>query len=176
MHKSIQDMLNDMVEREGGFVNHPNDRGGATKYGVTIGTLSKYLGKPATISDVKALDVETAKDIFSRSYFLAPGLDGLPSNIQPVAFDMSVLHGPRAAVRMIQEVLTLAGFPCDADGRIGPKTRMLAKTAGILMGDFLVNAIVERRVEFLNAIVEARPSQSVFINGWTRRANSFRMG
>lgn len=171
----VSEMAKHIVLIEGGYVDHPDDRGGATKYGVTQATLSDYLGRPATKEDVKNLTPETAVDIFLGRYYRAPGINGLPSRIQPVVFDMSVNHGPWNAVRMVQQVLNLAGFTCDVDGRIGPETRRKASEADKAMRGFLVNAICERRVEFYHAIVERRPSQKVFLRGWLRRADEFRV-
>jgi lysozyme family protein len=87
-----------IVAREGGFVNDPDDPGGATKHGVTIGTLRR-LGRDltgdgrVTVADIRALTPDHAVDIFLDSYFRQPGIDGLPGPLQPSVFDMQVNAG-----------------------------------------------------------------------------------
>ena len=89
---------------------------------------------------------------------------------------MAINHGPRNAIRMMQRTINLAGFgPVDADGAIGPQTRRAAEDAASAMGNYFQNAIVEERLKFYNRIVERRESQRVFLRGWTRRAESFRL-
>ena len=67
MH-DIEEMTAEIVRREGGFVNDPDDPGGATKYGVTIHTLRALRG-PATVADVQALTEAEAIVIFKSQYF-----------------------------------------------------------------------------------------------------------
>jgi lysozyme family protein len=69
MH-DIEEMTAEIVRREGGFVNDPDDPGGATKYGVTIHTLRALRGR-ATVDDVKASDEAEAIAIFQRPIFRA---------------------------------------------------------------------------------------------------------
>ncbi|HQY43353.1 MAG TPA: glycosyl hydrolase 108 family protein, partial [Paracoccaceae bacterium] len=81
--KSVTDIAREIVTREGGFVNDPDDPGGATKYGVTLGTL-KRLGIDLTndrrtdIADVKALTRDRAVQIFVEDYFIRKKLADLP--------------------------------------------------------------------------------------------------
>ncbi|MGR3467190.1 MAG: glycosyl hydrolase 108 family protein, partial [Shimia sp.] len=39
--QSVKDIAREIVAREGGYVNDPDDPGGATKFGVTIGTMRR---------------------------------------------------------------------------------------------------------------------------------------
>ena len=66
MAVSVQHIIKEIIRREGGYVNHPNDRGGPTKYGVTHKTLSRYLKREASIEDVKHMTEETAYEIYER--------------------------------------------------------------------------------------------------------------
>ena len=95
----IKAMIKEIVAKEGGYVNHPNDRGGATKYGVTQATLSSYLGKPASIQDVKELSLSLAEEIFYVRYYLQPRIDALPDKLELPVFEMSVNAGQRTALR-----------------------------------------------------------------------------
>ncbi|HLO78113.1 MAG TPA: glycosyl hydrolase 108 family protein, partial [Magnetospirillum sp.] len=105
----LDSMLNDILAREGGFVNNPADHGGATNYGITQATLSAWLGRSATIDDVRNLGADTAKAIYRRTYFIGPHLDQLPELIQPVMLDAAVNSGPGQAVKWLQTVLNANG-------------------------------------------------------------------
>ena len=52
---NVADLIDDILRREGGYVNHPADKGGPTNFGITQDTLSRYIGRQALISDVKNL-------------------------------------------------------------------------------------------------------------------------
>ena len=95
---AVKHIISEIIRREGGYVNHPNDRGGPTKFGVTQKTLSTYLGYSATIEDVKNMTIETAAEIYERSYYTQPRIDSIPEEIQPVVTDASVLYGPKRAI------------------------------------------------------------------------------
>jgi lysozyme family protein len=174
--KSIEELLNDVIKREGGYVNHPNDKGGPTKYGITQRTLSAYLGRAASIEDVKNLDIALAKEIYQRNYYFKPRINALPAMLQPIMFDMMVLHSPKVVWRILQEIINEAGFgPVDEDGVSGPQTFNAAETCAVEMGDYLINAIVDARIEFYKMRVEKDPSQKVFLKGWCNRAEHFRV-
>ncbi|MFO1173990.1 MAG: glycosyl hydrolase 108 family protein, partial [Paracoccaceae bacterium] len=89
--KSVTDIANEIVAREGGFVNDPADPGGATNHGVTLATLRR-LGIDVTgdgavdVADVKALSAEQAVGIFVEHYFRRPGLQNLPEAVQGPVF------------------------------------------------------------------------------------------
>lgn len=171
----IDKMIDDILRREGGFVDNPNDRGGPTKYGITIGTLSRYIGRAALRSEVENLSEDVARDIYERNYYIAPRIDRLPEQIQPFIFDCAVNHGPRQAIRFVQSVCNQAGYTpsLTVDGAMGPNTRKGAEWAEKEMGNIFLKALIEERRNFYYAIVEARPSQEIFLKGWLNRVNEF---
>jgi lysozyme family protein len=175
MDRSIDDLLDEVITREGGFVHHPADRGGPTKFGITQATLSAWLGRPATVDEVRSLDEEPAREIYVTRYLAGPRIDTLPPEIVSQLFDMAANHGPRRAVRILQEVLNLAGWGVDVDGVIGPQTRKAAFEAQAEMGPFLTNAIADQRTNFYRRLVAADPTQRVFLRGWLRRAEAFKV-
>lgn len=175
MADGVDALIDRLLKREGGFVDHPADRGGPTKYGITQKTLSAYLGRHATIDTVRRMTKGLAKEIYLRLYYVEPRVDSLTDSVREHIFDMAVNHGPRRAVRMLQGVLTASGFPCACDGFVGPQTRRLAEQAAKEMGPLLSNALVEAREEFYRSIVDRDPSQRVFLNGWLARADEFRV-
>ncbi len=174
MARAIEAMIDDVIRREGGFVDHPRDRGGPTKYGITQSTLGRHLGRPATASDVRALSREQAAEIYRTDYYLAPGIDRLPERIQAFVFDAAVNHGPARAICLLQQVCDAAGFgPLVVDGICGPKTQGAAAEADRVMGDWLLAALVEERRNFYLRIVERDPGQRVFLKGWLNRLAEF---
>lgn len=171
----IDTMIDDILRREGGFVDHPADRGGPTKYGITQQTLSRYIGRAALRREVEQLSEDVARDIYERDYLYAPRIDRLPAEIQPFTFDSAVNHGPRRAVKFVQSVCNQAGRqpPLAVDGAMGPNTRRGAEWAQAAMGPVFLQALIEERRNFYYLIVEARPSQEVFLNGWLNRIAEF---
>jgi lysozyme family protein len=173
--QSVNEMIDGILRREGGFVNHPADHGGATKFGITLNTLSHYLGKPVSASDVEGLDEDTARQIYQRNYFYGPKIDQLPPLIQPFIFDCAVNHGARRAIKFVQTVCNKEGYlpPLAEDGIMGAKTKTTAEKATEEMGDAFLKALLDERRRFYQAIVDQDPSQQVFLAGWMNRVNEF---
>lgn len=171
----LGETINDILRREGGYVNHPADRGGPTKYGVTQATLSRYLGWAATEQEVQNMDQEIARDIYERNYYYGPRIDKLPEAIQPFIFDCAVNHGPRRAIKFVQSVCNQAGFTpaLSIDGAMGPNTRKAAEQAYNRMGAIFLEALLEERRNFYRVIVDHNPSQKVFLEGWLNRVAEF---
>lgn len=172
--KSVDELIDDILRREGGYVDHPADRGGPTNYGITQKTLSRVLGRAATASEVAGLSRDMAREIYRRDFYLGPGIDTLPERIRPFVFDSAVNHGPRRAIRFVQDVCNDAGFgPLDVDGVMGPRTRSAAERADQAMGEVLLSALIEERLNFYDLIVANDPSQRAFLRGWRNRVAEF---
>lgn len=174
MPLSVEGMIDDVIRREGGFVDHPADRGGPTKFGITQATLSRHLGRPATAREVAGLSDDVAREIYRHHYYEAPQIDRLPPRIQPLVLDAAVNHGAPRAIRMVQRVCVAAGFgPLRIDGVVGPRTRRVADACERAMGDWLVAALVEERRNFYHGLVARDPGQRVFLDGWLNRIAAF---
>jgi hypothetical protein len=122
--RSVTDIADEIIAREGGFVDDPDDPGGATNFGVTIHTMRR-LGLDldrdgdVDVADVRRLTKRQARDIFVDHYFRRPGIARLPEALQPSVFDMYVNAGANA-VRILQRLLADFGQTVTADGVIGP--------------------------------------------------------
>jgi lysozyme family protein len=174
MSRSIEGMIDDVIRREGGYVDHPRDRGGPTNFGITQATLSRHLGCAASAEDVRRLSRAVAADIYRRDYYEAPRIDRLPARIQEFVFDAAVNHGPPRALRFVQQACNAAGFgPLAVDGKCGPRTRRAAAEADRVLGDRFLAALVGERRNFYLALVERDPGQGVFLNGWLNRLAEF---
>lgn len=155
-----------MIAREGGFVDHPADRGGPTKFGVTQATLAAWRGRPVTREQVRDLPVEDARAIYLDRYVRQPGYDRIEDErLREHVVDAAVLHGPARATRWLQEV---AGVK--ADGILGPVT---ARAVNRLPADVIGRRFAVHRIRFLGRLVTGDPSQAVFCAGWLNRATHF---
>ena len=161
---NVEHMVNDILRREGGYVNHPSDRGGATNFGITIKTLSGILWLRQQLRKTYKICLDdVAREIYLRNYYYAPGINRLPGAIQPFIFDCAVNHGPRRAIKFLQSVCNQAGYQprLSEDGAIGPNSLAGINWAQQEMGSVFLQALVEERRNFYYTIVEARPSQEV---------------
>ena len=171
----VDQMIDDILQREGGFTDHPSDRGGPTNFGITQRSLEAWRGHSVTVDDVRNMSVDEARKIYRAEYCTRPKIDQLPKSVQPLMFDMSINHGPATAIKLLQQVLNETGNTCAVDGGIGDETLACAKAAASALGDALENKLVDRRVAFYQSIVARDASQSVFLRGWLNRANEFRV-
>ena len=181
---SVTEIAAEIVAREGGFVNDPDDPGGATNHGVTIGTLRR-LGLDVNrdgridVADVRALTRDRAVEIYLDHYFKRPGLAALPEALQPSVFDMYVNAGGNA-VKILQRLLGDMGFPCDPDGAVGPQTIRAAALAFEAAPSHLVDAYGIARRNYYYALADKRPASRKFARrrdggkgGWITRAEEF---
>lgn len=171
----IDDLIDEVIGREGGYVNHPADKGGATRWGVTeaVARAQGYGG------DMRALPRETAVDIYRRLYWTRPGYDRVAARAPSIAaelFDTAVNMGPDTASRFLQRALNALNrnardYPdIAADGRVGPRT--LAALGGFLeargaAGErVLLKALDALQGERYVALAEQRPANEAFLYGW----------
>ncbi len=183
MH-DIRRLAEEIVAREGGYVNDPDDPGGATNFGVTIHTMRR-LGLDLTGdgqvdgTDVRALTRERAVDIFVTHYFHRPRIDLLPAPLQPSVFDMYVNAGANA-VRILQRLMVEMGYDVAVDGVIGPQTIRAAQAAARAAPDHMADAYGIARRDYYYALGDRRPASRKFARrrdggkgGWIRRAEEF---
>ncbi|MBK6467159.1 MAG: peptidoglycan-binding protein [Rhodobacter sp.] len=181
---SVQEIAEEIVAREGGFVNDPDDPGGATNHGVTINTLRR-LGIDVNrdtridVADVRALTRAQAVEIYVEHYFTRPGLGSLPEVLHASIFDMYVNAGGNA-VKVLQRLLTQMGYPCDPDGAVGPQTIRAAQAAHDAAPTHLADAYGIARRNYYYAVADARPASRKYARrrdggkgGWILRAESF---
>lgn len=177
---AVSDLLDDIIRREGGYVNNPLDRGGPTNFGITKQTLRECRGKPVSIGDVRRLTVEEAKDIYRSRYYVETGISTLPSLIQPAVLDFAVHSGQSRAIRVLQAVCNaMCSFaePLSIDGKIGPRTRLAVRTTLDRNGEAaVIDNYCERRLAFLDKIIQKDPSQAVFRRGWEKRVRGLMSG
>ncbi|RMF14137.1 MAG: hypothetical protein D6757_06855 [Alphaproteobacteria bacterium] len=166
----VMAMIDALIDREGGFSNHADDRGGATKYGITRTTLAAWRGMPVETDDVRNLSIDEARRIYRARYVEEPGIERLPFGLRAPMFDAAVLHGPGAAVRLLQYLLRRIGEDVGpVDGRIGTRTITATLSADARWGERLVASLAEERRRLIYRLVRRDPTQRVFVNGWLAR-------
>lgn len=166
---TFTDVIDPLLKREGGYVNHKNDRGGATNYGVTQTTFSEWLRvNSKEWRDVRSLTRNEAEQIYMENYWIPSKCGQLPASVREIHFDAAVNHGVNRAKKMLQEA---AG--ATPDGAIGPLTlRAVANiTPELLKARYLIT-----RYKFYGDIINRDKSQMVFIAGWMNRMSEFIKG
>jgi lysozyme family protein len=124
MRQTLKKALVINFGHEGGYVNAKTDRGGPTKYGITIATLGRFLGRPATIDEVKNLTLAAAEEIYRRFYWPMAGCDQAPAGLDYALFNTAVMSGPSRAVKLLQLVLAKRGvYDGGIDGHYGVGTQ-----------------------------------------------------
>ena len=173
----IEDMLKTIVAHEGGYCNVAGDKGGATNFGVTLEVLRECRNDPTLdADDVKNMTLEEANEIYTEKYYHDPKIDMAPSELQPQLLDIAVNSGPGKAIKILQQVLVDCGKNVSVDGGMGPATAKAAQESCDEKGWKVINnKIADVRLAFYNAIVAHDPVQAKFLNGWTTRANSFKV-
>jgi lysozyme family protein len=182
--QSVRQIADEIVAREGGWVNDPDDPGGATNFGVTIGTL-RVLGLDldgngrVTEADLRRLTRAQAADIFLEHYLRKPQIDKLPETVRPSVFDMQVNAGSQG-VKLLQRLVADMGFACVADGIVGPKTIAAARAADEAAPRHIADAYAIARRNYYYALADARPASRKYARrrdggkgGWILRAESF---
>ena len=154
-----------ILEHEGGYVNHPNDPGGATNKGITIATYRRYIKRNGTIADLKALTQAQAIKVYKRQYWDKVKADDLPSGIDYTVADFGVNSGPSRAAKYLQAALGVT-----VDGKIGPQTIAAARDADPKL---VINRVCDDRLAFMKRIQGGKLWKS-FGRGWSRRVADVR--
>ena len=169
-------LIDELIEREGGFVNHPADRGGPTRFGITE-AVARAHGYSGAMS---MLPRDEAVGIYRRLYWLRPHFDEVAKRAPEVAaelFDTGANMGPAVATTFLQRALTALNrnakdYPdLVPDGRAGPRT--LAALDGFLeaRGKRSGQRVLLRALEALQGerylrLAERRPANEAFLYGW----------
>lgn len=163
-----------VVFSEGGstFTQDPVDRGGATKYGITVPALSEFLGYNATVDDIFHLNESTARQFYIWTWDRF-NVGKYPPEIQYAFYDSIINNGFGGASYLLQKALVALGQNIRIDNSAGPNT--LAACLNV-DPNTLMNQMIDERINFNKAIVARDPSQGRFLQGWINRAERVRNG
>lgn len=167
-------IIRNTMNHEGSrYVDHPLDKGGPTRYGITLATLQS-VNPGATAENIRNLKPTEAINLYEKLYFFKPQVDRLPEAIQDIVFDMNVLHGIKNSTLILQRGINVCGrnnnLSVKEDGLIGSRTIIASH---ICDPHDLRMAVNNERVKFINNIVKNNPKQRVFQKGWLTRVASF---
>jgi len=151
-----------------GFANDPQDKGGATMIGVTIGTFRtycRYKGRgTASVQDLKNITYKEWRDVVHTLYWSKWKADLIEDQaVANMLVDWVWASGQGIGIKRVQKILGVT-----ADGIVGPKTLAAVNAANPAE---LVKKVYDARVAHFNAIVRNNPSQKKWLKGWLNRVN-----
>ena len=152
----FDDIIEKVLEHEGGYVDDPTDAGGETKYGISK--------RAYPDEDIKELTIERAKELYKRDYWDRYRTADLPDRLRHIYVDMCINMGGGRAIKILQEACNSKNATkIDIDGGIGPATIKAASS----VEPFRLRAY---RVMFYAELVMKKPEQERFWVGWFRRS------
>lgn len=159
----VDRVIERILNREGGFVNRAEDRGGPTNFGITMLTLTEERKRLCTLTDIQNLTREEATSIyFGRYCFPFQGIHD--DNVFDLAVDTAVNNGRGRAMQWLQRANGLV-----EDGVLGPIS-LSAINAGACHSYYGLCAI---RMMAYGALVSAHHEQVIFVAGWLNRLAEF---
>jgi lysozyme family protein len=171
----IDGLIDEAIAREGGYVNHPADRGGPTRWGITesVARTHGYRG------DMRTFPRSDAVAIYRRLYWMRPRFDAVAALLPDIGaelFDTGINMGPGVAAGFLQRALNALNrnqrdYPdITLDGAIGPRTldalRGYVRTRGERGTIVLMRAIEAMQGERYIRLAEQRPANEAFLYGW----------
>lgn len=117
---TIDAIITEILKREGWdkFTDHPADRGGPTKWGITQDSWSAFIGRAATVDDVRKITELQAREFYRHRHVVAPGFDHInDAALRELAIDAGVNHGIGWAAKTLQQIVGAR-----IDGDIGPES------------------------------------------------------
>lgn len=145
-----------VLRHEGGYVNHPNDPGGETNYGISKRAFPNV--------DIKNLTEAQAVDIYYNNYWRPMNLTAFNPNLSLHVFDHGINAGKRVAVRMLQRIVDTT-----PDGIIGPMT---LRAVNEWPFSYLIDQYKTARRQYYCDLVSRRHQMVVFLRGWQNRVNN----
>ena len=159
MENQISKLIDDILEREKGYVNHKDDKGGRTNFGIA------ERSHPAAWADGSVTEDE-ARSIYLHKYVIGPKFNQIKDPaLMAQLVDFGVNSGPSIAIQKLQGILNVK-----VDGILGQDTLAALNTQDVRT---INNRLVAERVKMIGRICVKNPSQLAFINGWLNRALEF---
>jgi lysozyme family protein len=174
--KTIDVLIDELIKREGGYSNNPNDSGGPTNFGVTQHQARAY----GYNGDMQSLPRSKAAEIYKSIYWSDPHFDQVAARFPQVGeelFDTGVNMGPQRAAKMLQRALNVLNrgtleYPnLGVDGALGKMTmyaldHFKAKRGGAASEAVLLRLLNAQQAVRYMEIAEANPTQEEFMYGW----------
>ena len=172
----VDALIGGLIDREGGYVNHPADKGGPTCFGITEAVARAH----GFAGAMKNLPRDEAAAIYRRLYWLRPRFDQVAKRSSRIAaelFDTGVNMGPAVATTFLQRALTALNrnakdyTDLTPDGRVGPLTLHALDAFLATRGKNGGETVLMRALEALQGerylrLAERRPANEAFLYGW----------
>lgn len=173
-HDRFDYFIDVILDQEGGeYTNHPNDKGGPTKWGITLNFYQTHVDSDATKETIKNLRRSKAVKIYKDTFWNPANfavedynMADLPVPIGEVTMSYSINMGWKNAHELLQETLNEVGPDVSIDGWLGPKTINAAHE--IEETKLLNNFSIQAAARYSRIIINDH-SQEVFLEGWMRR-------
>ena len=173
---NVDDLVDALIEREGGYVSHSADQGGPTCFGITEAVAREH----GYAGPMRQLPRSEAAAIYRRLYWARPRFDRVAERSAAVAaelFDTGVNMGPAVAATFLQRALTALNrngrdySDLVPDGRIGERTLAALHTFLEVRGRSSGETVLLRALEALQGerylrLAERRPANEAFLYGW----------
>jgi lysozyme family protein len=169
----VSSIIDNIIRREGGYVNHPADRGGPTNFGITQRAWSAYIGRAASETEMRSITLPEAMEFYFQEYIVKPKFDKIHDpHLRELVIDAGVNHGPRHAAKWLQAAASdlAAGVRLAQDGAIGPLTLSAVNHAD---PQELFLWVCAYRIRLYGRLVAQDRSQAAFISGWNNRVAEF---
>ena len=153
----FDEIIEVVLEHEGGYVNDPDDPGGETNFGIAKRSHPDV--------DIKNLTKEGAKEIYKEVYWDKNKVESLPEELWHIYFDMCVNQGKSRAVKIIQRAGNGKGGSLTVDGGMGPMT-----ITAIGKSRVELDRVRAYRVKYYADLVSRKPELERFYFGWFKRA------
>lgn len=186
--KTDAQIIDELIRREGSaYTDHPADRGGPTKYGITLATLRAFHKKRQwkgipTSADLQRLTETRARAIYLEEYVDGPGFDQISSDeLRALVVDSAVQHGQDNATVFCQKGLAMLGREIKVDGIFGPKTAAAVNAEPVRV---LFARVLALRCSFYGQLITRDPVrveaqkagyrlQAENAHGWANRLAEF---
>jgi len=157
MNANFARALAAVLRHEGGYSDHPQDKGGPTNKGITLATYRAHVKADGTAEDLKRITDAQVASIYRSSYWDAIRGDDLPAGLDYAVFDFAVNSGPNRAAKFLHGIVNV-----DQDGVIGSQTLAAVRVTDTIP---LIRGLCDDRLAWLRAL----DNWPTFGKGWERR-------
>lgn len=176
---SFEPAVKVVLKHEGGYVNNPNDPGGATNFGISLRFLADHPEEGdfnhdghVDAEDIRNMTPEQAMEVYKNEWWNKFNYGSIiDQTLATKVFDMSVNMGAKRAHIIVQTALNSAfGLKLSVDGVLGSATYSVINNCTDDTEQTLMTAICDEQWGFYQRLIEQKPSLSVFAKGWKNRA------
>lgn len=168
---NLDQLIDGLLKREGGYNDNPADKGGPTNFGITLKTLQNWRGDfTLTANDVRYMEEWEARNIYESLYYKPGKIADIPESLRDIMLDTCVNFGVPGAWRLVQAALNDQGNGLTADGVPGAKSLVAINACDQQRA---IKDVVRHRVLYRDQRAVQDGKQVEFLKGWHQRDLSF---